>query len=121
VFPCLVLVCLGVPSLWLLLRWDFELSCTLEAQEACVSAITGNYYYLPLTVIGHQWYWDYDVCIRWLRESVLGFHDDFSSYGVINSIYWARDVDVRLFLPLDLCPVVSATSADVLHSFAMPA
>nr|QWE51011.1 Cox2 [Phaeophyceae sp.] len=59
---------------------------------------------LTIKVVGHQWYWSYEV-------------SDFESPG---SIFRLLEVDNRLFVPVGTHIRVLVTSADVLHSWAVP-
>lgn len=70
--------------------------------------------YLTLKVIGHQWYWRYEMID-------LGL--EFDSYilpEVSPGEYRLLDVDHRLVLPVGKNIRALITSADVLHCWALP-
>lgn len=73
-------------------------------------------YTISIKVIGHQWYWEYEYYNR-VSDVV------FNSY-MINSPtegqFRLLDVDNRLALPYMLRTILIVTSADVLHSWAVP-
>jgi cytochrome c oxidase subunit 2 len=102
--PSLVLVAIGVPSFALLYAMD--------------ELIEPN---ITVKVIGHQWYWSYE------------YTDGYKGSGIIFDSYMIPEedltmgqlrlltVDKPLWLPKNVHIRVVVTSADVLHSWAMPA
>lgn len=73
---------------------------------------------LRVKVIGHQWYWEYQYFNSWLNYT-------FDSYIIQDPsdfpIYHNLDVDNRLVLPTIANILFLVTSADVLHSWTVPA
>lgn len=96
--PGVVLVFLGVPSLKLLYETEI-----LEESE------------LTIKIIGHQWYWSY--CLR-------DFHNvEFDSYLkniILFGDFQVLDTDNHLVIPVMKNIQLAVTSADVLHSWAVP-
>lgn len=98
--PAFLLIFLALPSLRLL----YLLDDTGERQ-------------LTLKSIGHQWYWSYEYSDFKRLE--------FDSYIVptnelIRGEFRLLDVDHRVVLPMDTNIRVVTTSADVIHSWAVP-
>jgi len=106
VFPAVILVLLAVPSFALLYSLD----------ELVDPDIT-------LKVVGHQWYWSYeysDFLSLDNKESI-----NFDSYMVsTNDLvlggFRLLEVDNRVILPIQTHIRVLVTSADVIHSWAIP-
>ena len=97
--PIGFLIFMALPSLYLLYMTEDSSSCRVTVK-----------------VVGHQWYWEYEY-----YDSVLG-DVSFNSYiGVeVEGAYRLLDVDNRLCLPYKIGAVLIVTSADVLHSWAVP-
>jgi len=100
-FPVIFLLIQALPSLVLLFNFRFL-----------------NFYNdLSVKVIGHQWYWTYEL------GDNLGL--EFDSY-IINEEsfklgdYRLYEVDNRLILPVNLYVRFILTSTDVIHSWALP-
>lgn len=79
--------------------------------------------HISLKVIGHQWYWSYEYSDY--QEPVGGESIKFDSYIVSEddlSLGGLRllEVDNRVKLPVNVHIRVLVTSADVLHSWAVP-
>ena len=94
--PIVVLIFLVYPSIYLLYLIDesrVEFLCTLK-------------------VIGHQWYWSYKI------DGL--FNLDIDSYIRSDSIVRLIDVDNRVVVPAQEHIRALITSADVLHSWALP-
>lgn len=78
---------------------------------------------LTLKIIGHQWYWSYEYS-DWAIDSI----DDsimFDSYmlaedDLVLGAYRLLEVDNRVILPTRQSVRLLITSADVLHSWAIP-
>lgn len=103
--PSLILVFIAIPSFALLYSMD----------EVVDPAVT-------VKAIGHQWYWSYEYSDynQWDEESVA-----FDSYMIPEddlSVGQLRllDVDNRVVIPVNLHVRLIITSADVLHSWAVP-
>ena len=96
ILPIVVLIFLVYPSIYLLYLIDesrVEFLCTLK-------------------VIGHQWYWSYKI------DGL--FNLDIDSYIRSDSIVRLIDVDNRVVVPAQEHIRALITSADVLHSWALP-
>jgi cytochrome c oxidase subunit 2 len=92
--PIIVLLSLAIPSLRLLYITDESGGCNLT-----------------LKVIGHQWYWSYELS---------DFRNiEFDSY-IIRRFYRLLDVDHRVILPIDTPIRVLISAADVLHCWTVP-
>jgi cytochrome c oxidase subunit 2 len=101
--PVFVLVAIAVPSFALLYAID-------EVVDPVVT----------VKVVGHQWYWSYEYGDTGLNVP------SFDSYMIPESDLKPGqlrllEVDRRLWLPTDTHIRVLVTSADVLHSWAVPA
>ncbi len=100
IIPGVILIFLGVPSLKLLYETE-----NLSNND------------LSVKVIGHQWYWSYE-----LRD----FNNiEFDSYilqenDLEKGIFRLLEVDNRLVLPINVSIRFLITAADVLHSWAIP-
>lgn len=72
---------------------------------------------LIVKVVGHQWYWEYQYSNSWFNYSF----DSYIVYDKADSpLYHSLDVDNRLVLPTMANILFLVTSADVLHSWAVP-
>lgn len=100
VVPIFILLFIAFPSLYLLYLIEDVSSPSLIVK-----------------VVGHQWYWEYQYSNSW-------FNYTFDSYIVYEKsdspLYHALDVDNRLVLPTIANILFLVTSADVLHSWAVP-
>lgn len=102
VLPIIIIFYLGIPSLKILYKIDIT-----RVENPGVS----------LKVVGHQWYWSYDYS---------EFKNlNFDSYIIpIDSIakgsFRLLEVDNRVILPINTVVRYIITSADVLHSWAIP-
>lgn len=105
VLPCLILVLIAVPSFALLYSMD----------EVVNPAVT-------IKAIGHQWYWSYEYSdYNESDEQTLAFDsymipEDDLQVGQLRLL----EVDNRVVLPVNTHIRVIITSADVLHSWAIP-
>ena len=100
VVPALTLIWLALPSLRLLYLLDEQTNSGIILKRTA-----------------HQWYWRYEIPIS---ENV-----SFDSYiipqsDLITGDYRLLEVDNRATLPYQIETTVITTSADVLHSFALP-
>nr|YP_009751171.1 cytochrome c oxidase subunit II [Holothuria leucospilota]QIJ98706.1 cytochrome c oxidase subunit 2 [Holothuria leucospilota] len=100
IVPALILVFIALPSLQLLYLMDEV-----------------NNPFLTVKAIGHQWYWSYEY---------TDYHEiEFDSYMIPTSDLLdgqprLLEVDNRLILPFQNPIRVLVSSADVLHSWAVP-
>lgn len=106
VIPAVILLFISIPSFALLYSLD-------ELIEPS----------LTLKVIGHQWYWSYEYsdCLYFpTAENIT-----FDSYMIATSdltkgTFRLLEVDNRVVLPVNTHIRLLVTSADVLHSWAVP-
>nr|YP_010032939.1 cytochrome c oxidase subunit II [Protaeolidiella atra]QOW38673.1 cytochrome c oxidase subunit 2 [Protaeolidiella atra] len=100
ILPAVLLVWLALPSLRLLYLLDEQ---------------TGSG--LMLKATGHQWYWSYEIptCKGGSFDSYMVPESDLSVGD-----YRLLEVDNRAVVPFGLDTTVIATSADVLHAWALP-
>nr|YP_010704689.1 cytochrome c oxidase subunit II [Monacha cartusiana]URP31100.1 cytochrome c oxidase subunit II [Monacha cartusiana] len=101
VLPALLLITLALPSLRLLYLVDEQPLSTKNV----------------LKVVGHQWYWSY--------ESPFLGNELFDSYMIPEvdlkpGDFRLLEVDNRVVLPAGIDTSIINTSADVIHSWAMP-
>lgn len=100
VIPMLILLFIAFPSLYLLYLIEDVSNPSLMVK-----------------VVGHQWYWEYQYSNSWFNYSF----DSYMVYEKSDSpLYHALDVDNRLVLPTNANILFLITSADVLHSWAIP-
>jgi len=81
---------------------------------------------ITVKIIGHQWYWTYQVTHYNAYSFADDFSADFEAYMVptsdlIEGYFRLLEVDNKLFLPCYRHLRLLVTSADVLHSWAVPA
>nr|YP_010686218.1 cytochrome c oxidase subunit II [Cochlostyla marinduquensis]UIX22052.1 cytochrome c oxidase subunit 2 [Cochlostyla marinduquensis] len=100
-FPALLLIILGLPSLRNLYMFDEQ---PMKSENT-------------LKVTGHQWYWSY--------ESELWNNKSFDSYMIMtNNLssgdYRLLEVDNRVMVPSNIHSMISTTSMDVIHAWTMP-
>nr|YP_010330479.1 cytochrome c oxidase subunit 2 [Rhodella violacea]UNJ19087.1 cytochrome c oxidase subunit 2 [Rhodella violacea] len=108
-FPVLIVISISIPSLALLITED-------QADIAEVPTIK---------IIGHQWYWEYDLLTGSLFEDSKSEPTNFDSYMVAEEDlekgqFRLLEVDNRLHLPVGQKIRLLITSADVLHSWTVP-
>lgn len=119
IVPALILVVIAIPSFSLLYSVD-------EVVEPLYT----------IKVIGHQWYWSYEVLhsdlLEWAEGSdseALNTSGSFDSYMLAQEevnvadylkAYRLLSVDNHLFIPTETNVRVLVTSSDVLHSWAVP-
>jgi cytochrome c oxidase subunit 2 len=106
IFPAFLLVAIAIPSFALLYSLD----------ELIDPSVT-------LKVVGHQWYWSYEYS----DYATLPGGDtlNFDSYmkstdDLVKGSFRLLEVDNRIVLPINTHIRVLVTSADVLHSWAVP-
>lgn len=125
IIPAIILILIAVPS--------FSL---LYSIEEIVEPL------LTVKVVGHQWYWSYELADPklWIKDygvqenadvdSILEAYPDvnysFDSYMIADDdlqkgMLRLLEVDNRLYLPVEVNIRLLITSGDVLHSWAVPA
>jgi len=97
IIPILILLFLAIPSLKILYFID------------------ENSPFLTVKVVGHQWYWSYEI-----RDLNLEF-DAYMLNSTTNGEFRLLDTDHRLVLPVRKNIRCLITAADVLHCWALPA
>ena len=111
IIPAIILLIIAAPSFSLLYSLDESIDPDMT-----------------LKIIGHQWYWSYEYSdpVRYPNEPIW-YHDGvmFDSYMVPESDLTTGDirlleVDNRIHLPAFKHIRLLVTSADVIHSWAMP-
>ncbi len=121
VVPVLILVIIAVPSFRLLYYSDKAPPLSEAAKKA-----GEKYFYLKVT--GHQWYWSYvydgPQGGRFRFESRIACRTkadcDKASKEVGRPLIRLLDTDNAVVLPAGATVRVQVTSADVIHSWAMP-
>lgn len=111
VTPALILIIIAIPSFSLL----------YSVEEIIEPTFT-------LKVIGHQWYWSYEIQILKSDNSASDLENisiNFDSYMIPDTdlklgLLRLLEVDNRLILPTCTHIRVLITSTDVLHSWAIP-
>jgi cytochrome c oxidase subunit 2 len=106
VIPAILLMIIAIPSFALLYSLD----------EIVTPSIT-------LKVLGHQWYWSYEYSDYEKNDEISSI--SFDSYMKLESdlttgTFRLLEVDNRVFLPINTHIRILITSADVLHSWAIP-
>jgi cytochrome c oxidase subunit 2 len=106
IIPTLILLSIAIPSFLLLYAIDEQ-----------------NNPIITLKVIGHQWYWSYEVFYKTAMhglpleiDSYMLSEDDLSQRAPFRLL----EVDNRVHLPCKINIRILVTSADVLHSWAVP-
>jgi len=97
--PGLILVCLGIPRLH-----------TLYITEASISDRI-----LCVKVVGHQWYWRYEVGNNLSFDSYIIPTSDLTNYGIR-----LLEVDNILIVPIKVPTRIIISSTDVIHRWALP-
>jgi cytochrome c oxidase subunit 2 len=102
VVPALILVVIAFPSFRLLAN-------QYDPPKADIT----------IKATGHQWYWEYEYPDQggFTFDSVMLTNEEAAQRGTPKLL----DVDNRLVVPVGATVKVLTTSADVIHSFAMPA
>jgi cytochrome c oxidase subunit 2 len=121
VVPVLILVVIAVPS-FRLLYYSNRAPALTPAQKKAGERI------LPLKVTGHQWYWSYVYDGpnggRFGFDSRIACRTDAAcaaaSKKVGRKLIRLLDTDNAVVLPVGTTVRVHVTSADVIHSWAMP-
>ena len=105
-FPAVMLLFLAVPSFSLLYSLDELIDPSLT-----------------LKIIGHQWYWSYEYSdFSNLKGGQIVAFDSYmvDSKDLTEGSFRLLEVDNRVVLPTDTHIRLLITSADVLHSWAVP-
>jgi len=102
VIPALILVTIGLPSFALLYAMD----------ELRSPAMT-------LKVVGHQWYWFYEYPKVSASIDKFELESHMEPTGLVGKFRLA-DVTAAIKLPTKINVKILVTSADVLHSWAVP-
>jgi len=107
IIPAVILIFIAIPSFTLLYSLD-ELSDPL----------------VTIKIVGHQWYWSYEYS-DYETKSSSSLPINFDSYMVgTNDLtigsFRLLEVDNRLVLPIKTPVRLLITSADVIHSWAVP-
>jgi cytochrome c oxidase subunit 2 len=106
IFPAVILLFLAIPSFALL----YSLDELIDPE-------------LTLKVIGHQWYWSYEYSDFSLLNSTDSLSFDsymISTNDLVKGSFRLLEVDNRVILPINTHIRLLVTSADVLHSWAVP-
>jgi len=104
VFPAVILLFISIPSFSLLYSLD----------EIIDPSIT-------IKIIGHQWYWTYEMSDFNEKEVFLKYDSYMVSADDLTcGSFRLLEVDNRLVLPVNRHIRLLITSADVLHSWAVP-
>jgi cytochrome c oxidase subunit 2 len=106
IIPAIILIFIAVPSFTLLYSLD-------ELSDPQIS----------LKIVGHQWYWSYEYTEYLNTNQLVDYR--FDSYMVPTSelpkgTLRLLEVDNRVILPIKTHIRLLITSADVLHSWAIP-
>lgn len=107
--PVIIVISISIPSLALLMTED-------QADIAEVPTVK---------IIGHQWYWEYDLLTGSFFDNVRSEPINFDSYMIAEEDleegqFRLLEVDNRLHVPVGQKIRLLVTSADVLHSWTIP-
>ena len=104
IFPAILLLIIAVPSFSLLYSLDELIDPTIS-----------------LKIIGHQWYWSYEISDFSLNNADIEFDSYMiSSDDLTLGAFRLLEVDNRVILPVNTHIRLLITAADVLHSWAVP-
>ena len=106
IFPAVILLLIAVPS--------FSLLYSLEELSSPE---------LTIKIVGHQWYWSYELSDY--TEDNKSLNINYDSYMISTKdlevgAYRLLETDYRLLIPVKTNLKLLITSADVLHSWAVP-
>lgn len=100
VAPAILLINIAIPSFCLLYSLD-----------------DFDYITFNIKIIGHQWYWSYE----YLSDQGSAFDSYMISTDDLElGQFRLLEVDNRIYIPINQSGRLLVTSADVLHSFAIP-
>lgn len=107
----------SLESLWTIIPLRLLSAMTIPSIIALYNYETlRRYYFTTIKVIGHQWYWSYD-----LSQFGLSYDRFMKPIGdLIPGEKVQIEVDHRLVVPTSLPIQVVVTRADVLHSWSVP-
>lgn len=121
-----VVHCTWLELFWTLAPVGVLLSIALPSFSLLYAMEEKSDYNLTVKAVGHQWYWEYQVVVNrdWLTSSDL-HKINFDSYMKADDDLQRGDlrlleVDRKLVLPLQTPIRLLTTSADVIHSWALP-
>ena len=115
--PTWILLAIGGPSIYLIFSMD-------EVQKPT----------LTVRVIGHQWYWNYEIAkeatfkdgildkknpINFIQD--INFESRMLSKQLTDKFLYRLDVDNVLVLPINTDIRIIVTAVDVIHSWSVPA
>jgi cytochrome c oxidase subunit 2 len=114
----------GLETVWTLVPTAILLALIVPSSALLLELVEVNNWQLVVKVIGHQWYWRYELAgeqeggeeANETIESRLLPEDELPE-GAPRLL----EVDNRLYLPADAAVRFLITGADVLHSWAVPA
>lgn len=104
VFPTLAVMWILVPTLGFLYNTEFFLEHVNTA--------------MSIDVIGHQWYWSYEYRLDNYSDFCQVSFDSILDVDAVENAN--LEVDRRVVIPTDVYISVTVTSADVIHSWAVP-
>lgn len=114
IIPAIILLIIAIPSIIFLFKF-LEPNTFVE-----LGGIT-------VKITGHQWYWSYEYVVPGQTESGLNtfVNKEFDSYMIPEEMLQPGDlrlleVDNSLHLPVGIPIRLLITSADVIHSWAIP-
>jgi len=104
--PAYVLLIIAIPSFALLYSMD-----------ECIDP------QITVKAIGHQWYWSYEYSDRGTKEEEDLAFDSYmtNDNDLLQGQLRLLEVDRRVILPINTHVRLLTTSADVIHSWAVPA
>ena len=105
ILPAVILIILAIPSFALLYSLDEIIDPTVT-----------------LKVVGHQWYWSYELSdFNYDYNSNLNFDSYMTATNELQKGHFRLlEVDNRVLLPVNTHIRLLVTAADVLHSWAVP-
>nr|YP_010049298.1 cytochrome c oxidase subunit 2 [Pleurostomum flabellatum]QPL15607.1 cytochrome c oxidase subunit 2 [Pleurostomum flabellatum] len=115
IIPTVIITIILLPALGFIFQ--------LEYDETFLETLFNVY------VIGHQWYWTYEIDTRMGSQVLIDFYDsDFRFPSIQFDSYMSQDVDVNRVLSVDKSLVLPTgyhisfyiTSHDVIHSWSVP-
>lgn len=114
-FPTIIILMILFPALGYLYTEEFFLDNLM--------------YDINLNVIGSQWYWTYEIKVQYLFNfeifTLQNISVDYLEItSILNNSYNSKrlwEVELTVVLPAYVNILVSVTSTDVIHSWALPA
>lgn len=114
IIPAVILLIIAVPSIIFLFKF---------LEPAAFEKLGG----LTVKITGHQWYWSYEYIVPSQTETGINtfVNKEFDSYMIPEEMLQPGDlrlleVDNSLHLPVGVPIRLLITSADVIHSWAVP-